>query len=158
MKKKPTEIFLIKKVHKLGDRGTIIKVKPGFSRNYLIPFKLGKKSTSETILQFEKEQEQVLLDEKTLLNEYFELKTLLEQLETFVIEKEIVDDTNQLFGTVNKLDILNLLEKKINFKKKIDKNQIQVPKIKEVGDYNVTVNLGKQIEAVIKIKVIGIER
>lgn len=158
MKKKPTEIFLIKKVHKLGDRGTIVKVKPGYSRNYLIPFKLGKKSTPETIYQFEKEQEQVLLNEKTLLNEYFELKTLLEQLETFVIEKEIVDDTNQLFGTVNKLDILNLLEKKIKFNKKIDKNQIQVPKIKEVGDYNITINLGKRIEAVIKIKVIGIER
>lgn len=158
MKKKPTEIFLTKKVQKLGDIGTIVKVKPGYSRNYLIPMKIGKKPTPETLGQFTKEQEELLLKEKNLLDESFELKTILEELDTIIIEKEVVDDTTQLFGTVSKLDILNLLEKKINLKKKIEKTQLQVPKIKDVGDYNITIDLGKQIEAILKIKVIGIER
>lgn len=158
MKKKPIKIILTRKVQKLGDIGTIVKVKPGYSRNYLIPLKIGKKATPETLVQFAKEQEQVLLKEKTLLNEYIKLKAMLEELDTFIVEKEVVDDTNQLFGTVNKTDILNLLEKKINLGKKIDKNQLEVPKIKEVGDYNITIDLGKQIVAVIKLKVLGIER
>ena len=58
MRKKTIQVILIKDVQKLGKQGTLIKVKPGYIRNYLIPLKLGKIATPSLINQFELQQKE----------------------------------------------------------------------------------------------------
>lgn len=56
------ELLLTKKVPKLGNKGSIVKVKVGYGRNYLIPKGLAVTVTKENIrrIEFEKKQMQEL--------------------------------------------------------------------------------------------------
>jgi len=41
------QVILLEKVQNVGDLGEVVKVKPGFARNYLIPHGKAKRATPE---------------------------------------------------------------------------------------------------------------
>lgn len=154
MIKKTNNVLLLKHVKSLGQLGKIVTVKAGYSRNYLLPFKFGKIATIETIKEFKVKQEEILLKEKLIRDEQINLKTVLENIVGLQIKKEVVAETNQLFGKITKNEILPLLQNKLSSNQKIEKSQIEVPLIENLGQYKITIYLGKDIFAKIPLEII----
>lgn len=155
MKKKTNKILLLKNVYSLGQPGEIVTVKSGFSRNYLLPFKLGKIATKSVINEFASQQQVLLQNQKVLEKKQLELKNLLENIKDLTIQKEVISNTSKLFGKVTKNDILYLLESKLKSKDLIEKQQIEETSIEDLGEYGITIHLSKNIQAKILVNIIS---
>lgn len=154
MIKKTNTVLLLKDVKSLGKFGQIVTVKTGYSRNYLLPFKFGKIATNETIKEFEGKQKEILLKEKLIQNEQIDFKNLLENIGELQLKKEVVSNTNQLFGKITRNDILSLIEAQLPPNKKLEKYQIEFPLITNIGKYEVTIYLDKGVFAKIPLEII----
>ena len=53
------ELILLQRVEKLGQMGEIVKVKPGFARNYLLPQKKALRATTENRAYFDNQKAQL---------------------------------------------------------------------------------------------------
>ena len=53
------EVILLERIERLGQMGDVVKVKPGFARNYLLPQKKALRSTDENRTYFEKQRVQL---------------------------------------------------------------------------------------------------
>ena len=53
------DLILLERVEKLGQMGQIVKVKPGYARNYLLPQKKAMRATKENMAYFETQRAQL---------------------------------------------------------------------------------------------------
>nr|YP_011006674.1 50S ribosomal protein L9 [Halosiphon tomentosus]WAM63819.1 50S ribosomal protein L9 [Halosiphon tomentosus] len=153
IRKKTIQVILTKDVEKVGKQGTLIKVKPGYIRNYLIPLKLGKIATVSLIKQFELQQKeaemrQIQFVEKCIIN-----KELLESLDKFIIKKKI-SENGVFFGKVTKKQILELIGTKLNLAMELNKTQLELPEMKKVGVYIIEILLTTNIIAKLNIEIL----
>jgi len=145
------KIILSQNVKKLGDAGSIVNVKSGYARNFLIPKGLAVAATDHNIkIVGASIKQQELADAKKRTN----LESLANQLNKLTIKitlKQGEDD--KLFGSVTSQMIVDMV-KEHGFD--IDKKEIDNSEpIKTVGNHFVVVKLDKDITARIKIKVSG---
>ena len=144
------EVILNKTIDNLGLEGDVVKVKPGYARNYLIPQKLASSVTKQNLarLQQEKEAIQARLD-----REKKEAETLSAKLSgiTVSIERRVGED-ERLFGSVTTADIAEkLAEEGVT----IDRKSIVLNEpIKTLGDIKVNVKVGFQMTTEIIVQVV----
>lgn len=147
---KQQRILLIKDVRNLGRSGDIVTVKPGFCRNFLLPYGHAVRATIHTEkLQTKLKEERLkqAVEDKKVSDR---IKAQLEQL-TFVVDVR-VDEMGHLYGSVNVQDILNLLHQE-NFAE-IEKGQIKLAQpIKQLGNHVVKIRLKEEVEAEMHIRV-----
>lgn len=142
------EVILKQPVKNLGDKDDVVKVKPGYARNYLIPQGMAvlatesaKKELAETMrqrshkLEFIKNQAN---DEAEKLNG---LKLTIETL---------AGADGKLFGSVTALQIANKL-KESGFE--IDRKAITLDDIRNTGEYTAVIHLHKEVKAEVEIEV-----
>ncbi|AFZ83678.1 large subunit ribosomal protein L9 [Candidatus Kinetoplastibacterium blastocrithidii TCC012E] len=146
------EVILLDKVSNLGNLGDVVRVKNGYARNFLIPNKIAKRATKETIKEFENKRSEL---EKSQLKKLNDAKELADKLDGFVIkisQKASVD--GKLFGSVSNIDILHNL-KKSGFSS-IEKSQIYLSDnhIKTIGEFVARIKLHSDVEKEISIIVI----
>lgn len=153
MRKKPIQAILTKNIHLVGKQGQIINVKPGYIRNYLIPSKLGKLATPNLINQYNVEQQKLAFKEKQSTEKYTKFKEMIDNLEKFIIKKKI-SENGKFFGKITKKQILDLINNKIGGTVELTKNQLELPKMKEVGNYSIPILLSTNIIANINIKIL----
>ena len=80
-----------------------------------------------------------------------ELKSILETIYKFTIKK-VFNKTGQIFGSVSEKDICkSILD---NTGKNINKNQVTLPTIKNIGNYLFKVNLCEDIIAHLEVQVL----
>ena len=143
-------MLLIEDVEDLGHKGNIVKVKPGYFRNYLGPKKLAVLANKSALRMQSKLQEQrekqAEVDKKESL--YFANKI---KDKSFAIEVK-VDGDGHMYGSVSVLDIVKLLKDK-NYV--IGKKNILLPHpIKKTGTYKIDLKLKEGITASFDIKII----
>ncbi|MCB1049893.1 MAG: 50S ribosomal protein L9 [Acidobacteria bacterium] len=134
------EVLLRESVLHLGKRGQVVKVKPGYARNYLLPKGLAVNVTEGNKRQIELERrnyERKILAEKQTAEE---AKAQLEALNLTL--KKRAGDTNHLFGSVTHQDIATLLKEK-GFD--IDRRKIETPTIRELGEFKISVRLHPEV-------------
>ena len=154
MTKKTVQVILSKNIDTLGKEGTIIKVKPGYLRNYLIPGKLAKVATNTLIYKFELKQKDIEIKEKQFLKNCEENKELLESFNKFVIYKKIKED-GVFFGKITKKQILDLLNEKVKSKMELNKNQLEFPELKQLGKYTIKIKLANNIIANVNLEILA---
>jgi large subunit ribosomal protein L9 len=143
------EIILRQTIDTLGRAGQIVKVSPGYARNYLLPKKLAYTVTPGNIKVIEAERQNLLRKEAVQKNDAEKLKELLEKVELTVFRRTGENDT--LFGSVTNLDVAEELEKKGYT---IEKRRIHMDDhIKALGEYEIPIRLFKDVTAQIKLKV-----
>lgn len=146
------EVLLRESVFKLGNRGDVVKVAPGYARNYLFPKRIAVEVTEGNKRQLEYEKrnyERKQLAEKSVAEE---AKNALADL-TLVFHKR-AGDTNQLFGSVTSSEVAQaLVEKGFD----VDRRKLEVPHIKETGDYQAVVRLHPEVVAEIALQVVAQE-
>ena len=144
------DVLLLKDVEKIGAEGTVIKVKPGFARNYLLPRGLAVAATPERVRQIEAAQRRRQEQVKQAQAEAGALKRKIESRAVTLTLN--VGTDGQPFGSVSVHDVAEALARD-GFA--IDKHQIQLEQpIKTLGTIDVPVRLHADVTATVKVSVV----
>ena len=101
------EIILLERVEKLGQIGDVVRVKPGFARNYLLPQKKALRATKANLAVFEKQRAQIEANNLKLKGEAEQVAGRMDDVYIVVIRQ--AGDTGQLYGSVSARDIAEAL-------------------------------------------------
>jgi large subunit ribosomal protein L9 len=144
------EVILRQAVEKLGHPGDIVKVSPGFARNYLLPRGIAYEATPGNRKRIAQEKSRLEAAESTRRNAAQELAAKLEEVSLTFSAR--VGEENKLFGSVTGADIAQQLEAQ-GFH--IEKRQIELhDPIRSLGVYRVPVKLHADVKPEIKVWVI----
>jgi large subunit ribosomal protein L9 len=146
------EVILKANIEKLGAKDEIVKVRPGYARNYLIPrgyaiaaTESAKKVLSENLRQRAHKETKILAEAQDIANQ-------LSSLDLKIGTK--ASETGKIFGSVNTIQIAEALGK-AGFS--IDRKSISINEehIKMLGTYEAKVKLHKEVSALLKFEVIA---
>ncbi len=143
------ELILLEKVNNLGLMGDLVRVKPGYARNYLLPQKKALKNTEENRKYFEDKRVEIEARNLELRNEAEAVSEKIDGQSFIVIRS--ASETGSLYGSVSKRDIATAAtESGLS----IDRKQIELNRpFKEIGIYEVKVNLHPEVETTIYINI-----
>jgi len=143
------KVILKQDVEKLGKTGDIVKVAPGYGRNYLIPRKFATVATPGNIKTVEIER---LALAKRDQREKDSASLLAQELVKLTISvKRKTGEEGVLYGSVTSLDIADFLAAR---KIEIDKRKIQLDEpIKAIGEFQVPIRLHREVTVPIKVVV-----
>ncbi|MBC8166638.1 MAG: 50S ribosomal protein L9 [Bryobacteraceae bacterium] len=145
------EVILREDIEKLGHRGDVVKVAPGFARNFLIPKRMAVAATESNIKIVAQERDAWLRKEAKLKNESEDLAKLLSGVTLTIAQR--AGEEGQLFGSVTSKDVAEALEKQ-NYN--IDRRKIQMDEnIRQLGEYKIPVRLHRDVTAEVTLKVIA---
>ena len=144
------DIILLQDVETLGTSGDIIKVKPGYARNFLFPRGLAVRSSKQNRALADEKKNSAKARKLRKTQVYEELINKLKNAEV-TIEVQVGDE-DRLFGSVTSQDIHKvLLEKGIE----IDRHSIVLEEpIKALGIYDVNIKVAKGLLQEVKVYVI----
>lgn len=147
-------VILTKDVDNLGRAGEIVKVKPGYGRNFLLPRGLALVATRGNVAQLEHHRREIEREQAKIRAEYQKLAKKLEGTSVSIARKAAAE--NKLFGSVTSKDIAEALEAQ-NIE--IDRRVIQLPEpIKEAGQTEVMVRFSADVQVALKVTVVGIKK
>jgi large subunit ribosomal protein L9 len=143
------QIILQEDVDKLGHRGDVVTVKPGYARNFILPRKLGIEATPGNMKALERIRTSLAKKTATELDAAQKQAGLLNGVALKFARK--TGENDQMFGSVTTADIAESLEAQ-DFK--IDKRQVQLAEpIKVIGERDVTIRVFRDVTAIIKVTV-----
>lgn len=143
-------VILKQEVHNLGDAGEIVKVAPGYGRNFLIPRGYAIPASEGSIRQLEHQQRVAEAIRRKQLAGSKDLATKLEQT-AITIRREAGED-DKLFGSVTNRDIVDALAAEGI---EVDRRAIQLDEhIRSIGLFTVPVRLHRQVTANVRVYVI----
>ena len=146
------EIILKQDVDRLGSQHDIVSVKSGFARNFLIPQGLAiaatpsaKKVVAEVIKQ-QSHKAAKAMEEAT------KIAAKLEGLSLKIGAK--AGESGKIFGSVNSIQIAEAIQAAGQV---VDRKHIQIAEdsIKELGSYEATIKLHKEVTATVKFEVVA---
>ena len=97
------DLILLERVEKLGQMGQVVKVRPGYARNYLLPQKKAMRATKENLAYFETQRAQLEANNLKRKGEAGEIASKLEGLKVVLIRQ--AGESGQLYGSVGARDI-----------------------------------------------------
>ena len=143
------DVLLCEDIDNLGQRGQVVRVRAGYGRNYLLPQKLAIKATSGNKRMID-DQRRVLAKRED--SERVSAQSEAEKLQGLELRFDRrVGEHGILFGSVTALDIVEALkERGIT----VERRRIGLREhIKEVGDYDVTIKLHRDVSPSVKVLV-----
>jgi len=144
------EILLAEDVHPLGVQGDIVRVKPGYARNYLLPQGLATVATEENKLNVEKHRQRLSERKKEKAKE---TRKLAEALKEYSVTLEAnANKDGQLFGSIVERDISDAL-KAAGFPIEPANVKLEGP-LKQLAMYTVKLKLQSEIETSVKVWVV----
>jgi large subunit ribosomal protein L9 len=144
------EIILVEDVSGLGDKGSVVQVKPGYARNYLLPRKLAIKATANGANLFRELERQHQVQEDKRLVHAREEAARLNGVEVNIAAAANEEDT--LFGSVTEADVAQAL---LHAGHKVDRHKIVLEEhLKQLGKYDVTVRIYGDVTATVKVWVV----
>ncbi len=144
------EVILREDIDKLGTRGQLVKVAPGYARNFLLPKRMAVAATESNKKIVEQERQAPLRREAKVEAEAKDLGNLLGSVSITISQK--AGENNQLFGSVTSKDIADALEKQGYT---IERRKIVLDEpIKAVGDYQVPLRLHSEVTVEVTVHVV----
>lgn len=146
------EIILLQDIEKVGEKHTIVKVKNGYGRNYLIPqgMALIANKTNRNRLQEMRHQEQA-----REMKNYDEYKAIADALVDKTLKIGAKAGTSgKIFGSVTNIQIANALKEQFDLT--VDRRKVQLPDdVKELGTYTLVLNLHPEVKPEIRFEIIA---
>lgn len=145
------EVILREHVEHLGVRGDVVKVTPGYARNYLLPRKLALAVTDNNKRQIEREKK---LAEARDMEEKAAADAVAARMGALDIEiARRTGENDALYGSVTSADIAQALKDK-GFE--VDKRKVQLPDpIKALGESTIAVKIHREVTAQVKVRVVS---
>ena len=147
------KVILKDNIVRVGVKGDLVDVKPGYFRNYLNPQGLAVEANKKNMAELEEMQAKLKEEEAQNRKEAEELK---EKIEALTITQRVnVGEDGKLFGSVTNKDLAESLEKEGI---QIDRKRIEnVESIDGIGEFNLNIRLYPEINADLKVEVIAEE-
>lgn len=145
------QVILRKDVDKLGQAGELVRVKPGFARNYLLPRNLAALATGENVKQIEHERRVAMVNAE---KERKLAEGTAAQIDGLTIELAMqAGDGDRLYGSVTSRDVADALASRgVN----VDRKKLVLPdSIKTLGEYDLHAKLGHEVIARFKLIVVA---
>ena len=134
----------------LGESGTVVNVKTGFARNFLIPKGLAMPATEKNLKRYENEKKQMYWRQEKEKRQSEDLAKTLENVSCTITVQ--VGEEDKMFGSVTSQNIAEALESQGYT---IDKRKIILEEpIKSLGIYSVPIKLHTDVEAKVKVWVV----
>lgn len=147
------DIILMENVDGLGQIGDLVKVKPGYARNFLIPQKFAVEANTRNIKELEHQKRQLEHKAQKVLQASEVIKAQIEKVNCeFALR---AGDDGKLFGSVTSMEIqAKLAESGVE----VDRKKIQLDEpIKALGEYEVAIKLPAGILASVKVTVTALD-
>ena len=143
------QVILQKDVKNLGHAGDIVRVKPGYARNFLFPKNWAAPFTKSSGRELEHQKQWIASKKRKAIKER---QGLAEKLKDMNISFQMEADSHgKLFGSVNAYRISQALEEK---GLEVDKRIIQLKSsLKETGEHKVQIDLGLKEQVFINVKI-----
>ncbi len=145
------EVILLKDIDTLGERHEVVKVKPGYARNYLIPSKLALVANDNNRAKLDKLRADEAAHEAERIAEFKELVAKLEGQTLRIGAK--AGTTGKIFGSVTNVQIMQALKEQMGIdviRKKIELAE----EIKVLGTYTAQVNFHPEVHTTIQFEVV----
>ncbi len=144
------EVILLETIHKLGDRGQAVKVKPGFARNYLFPRNLALPATPANRRVFQ-ENERVFVKKEQVAIEA--ARTRAAKFVDVAVHIAVqVGEEDKLYGSVTALDIARKLKEQGH---DVERREIALDDpIRQLGVFDVDVRMHREVSVPIKVWVV----
>ncbi|MBI3419715.1 MAG: 50S ribosomal protein L9 [Proteobacteria bacterium] len=143
------EVILLEKIGRLGMIGQVVKVKPGFARNYLLPRKKALRATKDNLAVFESRRAEIEAANAAAREKAGERSKTLDGRKFVIIRQ--ASEVGHLFGSVTVRDVATLLHD-AGFE--MERQNVALPSpIKALGLHKVEVHLHAEVAATITLNV-----
>lgn len=139
-------VILKQDVDKVGSAGEMIRVKPGFARNYLLPRSLAVVATSSNVKQVEHERKLAVAAAAKLKTTAQGLAAQVEGLKLEIAAQ--AGEGDKLFGSITSRDVSDALKKK-NID--IDRKDLELEPVKALGEFDVKAKFGSGVSSTFKL-------
>lgn len=146
------EVILLEKVANLGALGDKVKVKPGYGRNYLVPYGKAVPASEENIKAFEARRAEL---EKAAEERLAEAQARAEQLnELAVTITAKAGDEGKLFGSVGVRDIADAITAAGT---EVNKSEVRLPEgpLRTTGEFDVELHLHSDVSVQVKVSIVA---
>ncbi|MCM8796757.1 MAG: 50S ribosomal protein L9 [Candidatus Omnitrophica bacterium] len=144
------EVILNQDVPKLGKAGTVVKVKDGFARNFLLPNKLAVPVTPANMKMLEEKRIKKERELAKLKQDSEALKQRLDGLSITITAS--TNEEEKLYGSITQQDIISALKDEGI---ELDKSMVILDEpIKSLGIYNIPIKLYPDVIAHLKVWVV----
>jgi len=148
------EVILIEKVDRLGGLGDLVNVRSGFARNYLLPTGKAKVATAENVAEIEARRAEFEKIETEAVSAAEARRDQLSGLDISITAKSGTE--GKLFGSIGNTDIADAV---VAAGVEIAKREVRLPDgpLRLAGEYEITLHLHADVDAVVKVTIIGEE-
>lgn len=145
-------VILLESVENLGSIGDLVKVKPGYGRNYLLPQGKAALATPENIKAIEARRAELEKAEAEELAKAKERAKAFDKLE--VVIQANAGSEGKLFGSVGPVDIVDALA---NVQVEVERAEVRMPEgpIQELGEFPIGVHLHAEVDVEVLVRVVG---
>jgi large subunit ribosomal protein L9 len=143
------EVILLERVEKLGQMGQVVKVKPGFARNYLLPLKKALRATKSNMALFENQRANL---EAANLERRKDAEYVSKKLHgVAVVITRQAGDSGQLYGSVSPRDVSDAVTAAGIT---IDRKQVAIDQpIKTLGLFKIRIVLHPEVNEYVVVNV-----
>lgn len=146
----PTEIILLERVEKLGKMGDVVKVKPGYARNFLLPQRKALRATKENLAYFEAQRKALEAQNAERKAEAEKVAKKIDGLKVVILRQ--ASEAGSLYGSVASRDIADALtaESKVT----VARNQVDLnDAIKSIGLFPVKITLHPEVKVQVTLNI-----
>jgi large subunit ribosomal protein L9 len=146
------EVILLEKVANLGNLGDKVVIKPGYGRNYLVPYGKAVVATATKIAEFEARRAELEKAAAEKLSAAQTRAAALSKLQVVIAHK--AGDEGKLFGSIGTQNIADAVSEAGVL---VEKHEIRLPQgaIRQVGEYQIDINCHTDVVVKMPIKIIA---
>lgn len=147
-------VILLEKVGRLGNVGDVASVKAGYARNYLFPYGIAVPATKENLADIESRKAELMAAHNEKLAAAQARAAKVDGLQITIAVN--ASDEGRLFGSVGTKEISDAINAAGG---DTSKREVQLPHgvIREVGSYEISIDLGYDVVAVVKLSIEAIK-
>ncbi len=146
------DIILLQDIEKVGDKHTIVNVKDGYARNYLIPQKMAIIANAANRQKLDELKSKEAAELAARIGEFQEIADRLKGVVVKIGAK--AGTSGKIFGSVTNVQIAGALKEQLDIE--VDRRKIELPEeIKVLGAYVADLNLHPEVEAKINFEVVA---
>ena len=143
------EVILLERIERLGQMGDVVRVKPGFARNFLLPQKKALRATKDNLKSFEERKAHLVAENLQRREEAQKVAGKMTDVRIGIVRQ--AGESGQLYGSVSARDIAESLEEGGY---KVGRGQVIIDRpIKTTGVHSVRVTLHPEVQITVTVSV-----